>query len=103
MKKDGGTITRWQMHTLSTPIDKAQEIQPELKTDKVYVMSGTVAEDPTGRWPIGYHMRSSMVVDVDKKRGIVETLNTIYHIEGKQGDPTFGNKDIGDMILNIFY
>lgn len=102
-KKFGGTIKNWQLHTLlqgEENMKKAREHFPEIKTDKVYKMSGTVVEDPLGRWEAGFHMISSMIVNIDREEGIVETINTIYKVQDE------GNDALGDMgpdISRIFY
>jgi len=104
MKKDGGIIKLWQMHMVSDkPEDlvKAKEINPRFEMDKVMVFTGTVVEDPTGRWQHGYHMRSTLILKHDKKTGIVETQNTIYKLEGEEGGDIFG--DMGGAVMNIFY
>jgi hypothetical protein len=94
MKKDGGTIKNWQLHTLSR---KYQEAYPETLGK---ILTGIVVEDPTGRWLPGYHMKSSLVVSFD---GLyVETLNTIYRVVGEMGDTTLGG-DWGDKVLGVFY
>ena len=102
MKKNGGIITNWQFHTLSAPLNKFKEIYPDITTDKPYIFTGIVKEDPTGRWEPGYHMKSSMVISYDKQTQIVETANTIYQLEGESGDPCTGG-DIGDVAMSIFY
>ena len=44
-------------------------------------------------------MRSSLVVDYDEERGIVETSNTIYYVKGEQDTEA----DMGDVITHVFY
>jgi len=98
MKKDGGKITKWFLHTLSVSMDVIREQRPDIKTDKPYILTGYVVDDPTGRWQPGWHMRSSLVVEYDATTGRVETGNTIYHVVGESvGD------DLGDTVLSIFY
>lgn len=101
MKKFGGIIKNWQTHTLSTDIETARKTRPELKEDKVMVFTGTVVEDPTGRFQPGWHMRSSVIVHLDRENGVCETLNTIYHLEGEEGGDVFD--DMGKGVLSIFY
>ncbi len=102
MKKDGGTIRNWQLHTLSKEEDvlkTAKELNPGFNMDVVAMFSGTVKEDPTGRWLPGHHMRSSIIIELDRETGRCETQNTIYHLEEEGGDLP----DLGAGILNIFY
>ncbi len=104
MKKDGGIIKNWQMHTVSDnpeTLTKAKEINPDFEMNAVMVFTGTVVEDPTGRWEEGYHMRSSLILKFDKQTSIVETQNTIYKLEGEQGGDIFG--DLGVSVMKIFY
>jgi len=109
-KKGVIVVDNWQIHTLSTK----QEI-----IDKVYsgenatpqVFTGTVVEDPTGKYRIGNHMRSSLIVKYDKEKGTIETLNTRYKVltEGDSVTESLGSltgkdsKDIGDAVMGIFY
>ena len=83
MKKFGGKIKDWTINNLSSG---------------GRILTGYVASDPLGRWEIGWHMRSSLIVTYDEDTGIVETENTIYHLEG---EGTGG--DMGDVVLAIYY
>jgi len=98
-KKDGGTIENWTFNILSVPVEMLKEKRPDVKVDKAMILSGNVAEDPTGRIQIGWHMRSSLVMDYDEENSIVETQNTIYHVKGEQ----IKEANMGDLILKIFY
>lgn len=98
-KKDGGMIENWTFNILSVPVEMLKEKRPDVKVDKAMILSGNVAEDPTGRFQIGWHMRSSLVMDYDEVNGIVETDNTIYHVKGEM----LKNADMGDLILKVFY
>lgn len=102
MKKDGGILTGWQFHTMTDDMEAARRIRPDLDftTDKIYKMSATVVKDNLGRWNPGDHMRSSLVVSIDMENMIVETENTLYHLEGEPGDVL---PDIGAAINNIYY
>ncbi len=103
MKKDGGIIVNWQLHTISKEKDHlviAKENNPDFDMNAVAVFSGTVKEDPTGRWVPGYHMRSSLILKLDRNTGICETQNTIYTLEDEGGDCL---PDLGAGIMNIFY
>jgi len=102
-KKFGGTIKHWQLHTLLQGEEEMKKVRkhfPEIKTDKVYKMSGTVVEDPLGRWDVGFHMISSVIVDIDREKGIIETLNTIYNVQD-EGNDVLG--DMGPNVNSIFY
>jgi len=100
MKKFGGTIKNWQIHTLSLTEEQLNKAYPGQKA-KPMIISGTVVEDPVGRWEPGNHMRTSLIVNLDKKEGTVETLNTIYKLTGKECNDVLPN--LGNAILNIFY
>ena len=98
-KKFGGVITDWTLNTLSFTKEQVADHGIKVKTDKVYILSGTVKSDPTGRFEVGFHFHSSVVIELDKEKGIVETKNTIYHLHGEAG----GLGDMGDLIMKVFY
>lgn len=99
-KKDGGTITNWQVHELSFTEEQLDKVYPgEKATPKI--ISGTVVHDPCGRWLPGFHMRTSFVVKLDREKGIVETMNTIYKLTGEEGKDVLPN--LGNKILDVFY
>lgn len=101
MKKDGGTIRDWQIHHLSTPVEKAREVGYDIQMDECIIISGTVVNDPAGRWLPGYHMKSSIVCKLDRENGTFETQNSHYKLEGKEGGDVL--PDLGDNISKIFY
>ena len=94
MKKDGGVVQNWFLHTLSDETRK--------KYNKVYpenigkILTGDFLEEPTGRWKVGDFMRSSLVVSFDGMT--VETLNTRYRVVG----PAWEN-DMGDSVMGIYF
>ena len=98
--KDGGTIRDWQVHHLSYSKDKLNAFHPG-RNVKPMMVTGTVVEDKAGRWKPGYHMRSSLVTKLDRKNGILETLNTRYKLTGKEGNDVM--PDLGDGVLGLFY
>ena len=101
-KKDGGVIVDWTLNVLSYTPEELANIGVEVRTDKVYILSGYVKEDPTGRFQPGWHFRSSPVVEIDAENGIVETRNTIYRIEGEANSEN-ALPDMGNMIMKVFY
>jgi hypothetical protein len=111
-KKDGGLISHWQIHNLKFA-EKDREyfesMRPNLDFDNIRMVTGTVVDEPTGRWRPGDHFRSSMIVKVDRENNFIETENTIYHFDPEtEGQDTVfdietGNKDMGNKVLNIFY
>ena len=106
IKKKGGTIKNWQTHTLSDDpeqVSKAKELYPELTEDKLMVFTGIVVNDPLARWNAGDHMRSSVIMTLDRENGTVETANTVYTLEGEEGGDPFFDGDIGRAAMSIFY
>lgn len=98
-KKYGGIVSDWQIHNLTAPQEAIEEVYPDMGA-KPMVFTGTVVDSP--KFKDGWHMRSSLIVDIDRERGIIETLNTRYKIDtSSEGNDTF--KDLGDVALNIFY
>jgi len=106
-KKYGGKIKNWQLHHLDFKEGQREsldEIYPELKESGLQPMlfSGTVVEDPLDRWEVGWHMRSSLIVKINRKKGIIETLNTIYNVD-METENQDRLPDLGNGALNIFY
>ena len=102
-KKDGGTIKNWQLHHLTHTQKDIESVYPG-KNAKPLIFSGTVVDDPTGRWLPGYHMRSSLIVKMTKNADgshSVETLKTLYKLIGDGGDDVI--PDMGNNITKIFY
>lgn len=102
-KKFGGKIENWQLHRLSPSIKQLKKYRPELniKVDRLMRFTGTVVEDPTGRFAPGFHMRSSLILDLDEKTGVCETENTMYILVGEEGGDVF--PDLGDGVMKIQY
>jgi antitoxin component YwqK of YwqJK toxin-antitoxin module len=100
-KKDGGVIEQWDFNTLSyTAEDVKEKVGIEIKTDNAMILSGYIKEDPTGRFEVGNHFRSSLIIEIDEENGIVETKHTIYRLHGPAGE---GIGDLGNLILKVFY
>jgi hypothetical protein len=98
MKKYGGVVTNWQIHKLTISQEKIDEVYPGLNALPM-VFTGTVVRD-NPKLQDGWHMRSSLIVKIDRERGQIETLNTIYDVE-HEGDDIL--EDMGDKIMGIFY
>jgi hypothetical protein len=103
-KKKGVVVIRnWQLHHLSSTQKAIEAVYPGTNA-KPLIFSGTVVDDPTGRWKPGYHMHSSLIVKMTKNTDnshTVETLNTMYKLVGEGGDDVL--PDMGDHITSIFY
>lgn len=103
-KKDGGKIKNWQLHHIVIPEGHEKEFKeafPEVMYPPI-MFTGTLVDDPTGRWQPGYHMRSTYFVSFDRKTGVVETLNTIYKLDMKTENMD-RLPDLGNAVLGIFY
>jgi len=98
MKKHGGLIRNWQIHNLSVSQEAIDQLYPGANA-KPMVFTGTVVSG-SDRWFPGYHMRSSLIVNIDRDKGVIETRNTIYDIVD-EGNDIF--PDLGDAVNNIFY
>lgn len=113
-KKNGGVIENWQVHTLSMSQEIIDKVYPG-ENLKPLIFTGTVKEDVLGRWKTGYYMRSSLIVNIDREKGIIETRNTIYKVVNEGNDSIsqsmsslLGNKDatdndIGDNVMSLFF
>lgn len=103
-KKNGGKISHWQLHHIKVPVKVLKVFKQQFPGIIMppMIFTGSVVDDPTGRWQPGYHMRSTYIVSLNRKTGRVETLNTIYKLdmktEGQDGLP-----DLGNAALSIFY
>ena len=111
-KKNGGKISHWQLHHLkydNSLRETFEAHEPRVDFNNIMIVTGTVVVDPTERWNPGDHFRSSMIINVDRQKNIIETLNTIYHFDpDTEGQDTIfdvetGSKDLGNKVLNIFY
>ena len=105
-KKFGGTIRNWQLHTIVKADDeegmtRCRQHAPDMMTENAYIFTGTVEEDPTGRFEIDWKFKSSLVVNVDRENGIIETLNTIYKVKDEGNDYTGG--DLGPAAMGIYF
>lgn len=96
MKTFRGTIKDVELHTISSDIEKAKKVLPDLNTDAVYRFTAIVVDDPTGRMLPGWHMTSSVVLSIDK--GTITTKNSTYKFNG---EITKGH--LGPLVDSIFY
>jgi len=81
-----GIIKNWQIHNYDTDFQ---------------VLTGTVVVDNKGRWQPGMHMRSSKIERIVDD--LVYTRNSIYLLEGEQGDTVLGGGDWGHKIAGVHY
>ena len=105
------TVSHWQIHNLTTRQEDIDKIYPD-KNAVPAVFTATVEDDPTGKFQKGFHMRSSLIVEVDLTLGFIQTISKRYKIEGPEGDPHAATMasmlgitggDLGDSVLSIFY
>ena len=103
-KKDGGTITSWEMHKLPYTVEEVEQVYPGENLTP-FVISGMVVDDPTGRWLPGYHMKSSLIVKLNRQTGVLETRNTMYKLLGKEVKDSVVEavKALGGDVRDIFY
>ena len=105
-KKFGGTIKNWQLHTVCKANEEERMLTllqhaPDMMTEDAYIFTGTVEEDPTGRFEVDWKFKSSLVVNVDRENGIIETINTIYKVKDEGNDYTGG--DLGRAAMGIYF
>ena len=91
------TIRDWQVHNLDLDDRQLEGIEPY----KPLIVTGTVVDDPTEKFKVGWHMRSTLVKKLDREKGFLETKNTIYKLEGTEGKDVV--PDLGNGVLNLFY
>lgn len=97
-KKYGGFISDWTIHNFDVS-DEVKQLY-ENSGVKPQIMTGVVKEDPLGRWEIGWEMKSSLIVNVDRENGIVETMNTIYKVDLDSEHP---ENDLGNLAASIYF
>ncbi len=106
MKKDGGNISHWQLHKLTyqgDALEALRDMYPEaIYTPNPLIVTGTVIDEPTGRWNKRDHFRSSLIAKIDRKNNTIETMNTIYHFDPETENQD-GVPDLGNNVLGIFY
>ncbi len=106
MKKDGGLIRNWQLHHITLPDIEGFKKEflatfPGVLLDPGPLkFSGTIIEDSAGRYKPDWHIVSSYICSIDRKRGTIETLNTIYKVIDEGNDVL---PDMGNRILNVRY
>ncbi len=102
-KKFGGTITNWCLQVIAESGTVNHQILKEqyndIQTDNIYIFTGTVKDDPTGRWQRGDSIRSSVIIRIHRDLNIIETANTLYRVEIE--DDSFTGGDIGELAINI--
>ena len=86
MREYSGIIKNWQIHNYNADTQ---------------VLTGTIVADFKDRWEPGMHMRSSKIDRIEDN--VVYTRNSIYLLEGKEGDTTLGGGDWGAKVATIFY
>lgn len=93
-------IRDWQVHKLSFTKAQINKVYPGMDLQPM-VVTGTIVEDPSGKLKPGNHTRTSLVKKLDRKTKTLITKNSIYKLEGKEGNDVMPN--LGDAVLNIFY
>lgn len=100
-KKYGGVVEHWQLHNLKVSEEVLKQVHPKAQP---LMFTGTLKEDPTGRFAAGHHVRSSLILSMEKlndNETKVETLNTIYTLKGPGGDDVM--PDLGNLVLGVYY
>lgn len=98
-----GTIEGWQLHHLSVSQEHMDELVAQVGGEKTLplVITGTVKDDPSGRFKAGMHMTTTLLTFLDEDAGYCETRNSIYRLEGDNGSDVM--PDMGNAVLKIFY
>lgn len=98
-----GVIKDWQLHHLSVTHEQLKTIAIEKDEELMLplIITGTVKSDPTNRFEVGWHMKTSQLTFFDEENGYCETRKSIYKLEGPNGQDIF--PDLGDGVRGIFY
>ena len=92
-------VRNWQIHKLDFTKEDMEKAFPG-EGLKPMIMTGTVVEDPTGKFRAGWHMKSSPVKKIDREKGIIITRNSTYKVID-EGNDTIPN--LGHGVLNLHY
>lgn len=98
-----GTLTNWQLHHLSISqqeLDETADLHGMARMLPL-IVTGTVKEDPSGRMPMGFHIRTSALTFINEDEGYCETKSSVYRLEGENGNDVI--PDLGDGVFHIFY
>jgi hypothetical protein len=96
-------ITNWQLHHITLPeksLKKVTDFFPELKGKPIMVFTGTIYKQYNGYLREGDHTRSSVILKLDRKRGLIKTKNSIYKMIN-EGNDVF--PDMGNNVFSILY
>lgn len=107
-KKYGGKIHKWQLHTLNYSKNSLKMLKtayPDAITKpSPIIFTGILKKDATGRWCDGSHIKSSLIVKIDRELNKIETCNTVYDFDPKtENQDLYVDKDMGNFVLNLQY
>lgn len=101
MKKPIKHLINWQRHYITSDVDSVKLQRPDFKADKAIILTGTLVSDESGKFNAGDHTRTSLVIEY--YGDIYETGNTVYILDGKEGDPITDCKDWGINVAGLYY
>lgn len=94
-------IKNWQRHEITKNIDLVKEHRLDFKADKAFVLTGEIVSDESGKFEPGMHTRTTLVIEY--KDNMYKTGNTLYILDGEEGDPVTNYEDIGVNVMTITY
>ena len=89
----------WQTHRLTLEDETLRKVKEE--GCQPIIVTGTIVEDPTGKFRPGWHFRSTLVKEIDRENGILVTRTKTYKLEGEEGTDIV--PDLGNNVLSLFY
>lgn len=96
-----GELAQWTIHHLEPP----SAVAPFMEQTGLLkiIFTGIVRGDTSGRFPDGFHVRTSPLTMLDQDTGYFETKNSIYRFDTNgERDPHFP-EDIGNAVFGITY
>lgn len=98
-----GKIRNWQLHNLTYPEGAIELLQRQIGVESILPirLTGTVDSDPTGRFEVGTHIRTSLLTHYDTESGYCETLNSVYELLGEGESDVI--PDLGNLVLLLDY
>ncbi|MCP3943980.1 MAG: hypothetical protein GY710_21215 [Desulfobacteraceae bacterium] len=105
-KKDGGVLYRWKIHTVDLDdvhLEQIKNLFPDAITNPAKILTGRICARPLPGFRLDDWLRASWLVSVDLEAGIIETQNTIYHLDPEESpEPDIGPQIMAGAYYNVF-
>lgn len=78
-----GKLNNWVIHNITLPESEIEKYPSSLKGKQLRVITGIITEDNSGKLDDYDFCRTSFILTLDEKEGMIETLNSIYSLGEK--------------------